>query len=200
MPFAARNLGPVETAADFHLNSLRPETQRFFHGFSHGASKGNSLFKLGRDLFRLQLCVQFRLVNLLDRNQNFAASARRNIAFQLIDLGSLSPDDNSRSRRIDDDFQTVGGAFDVHVRDAGAGEAPLQLSLQLKVLDQKIAILLLRKPVRMPVLVIAEAKTVRMNFLAQYLLQSGILNLESEIQDSSLLFSLLLFAQGARKF
>src|SRR5438132_1271181 len=54
----------------------------------------------------------------------------------------------------------------------------------------------------MPILVIAKAKTVRMNFLAHYLLRSRIFNrriwnLESQISYSSLLFLLLLSAQRA---
>jgi len=69
------------------------------------------------------------------------------------------------------------------MRDARAREALLQFALQLQILDQEIAELLFRKPVRMPVLVIAQAKTIWMNFLAQCLLRSRILNLESKIQD-----------------
>ncbi len=47
----------------------------------------------------------------------------------------------------------------------------LQIALQLQILQQELAILLLRKPMRMPVLVVAEAKTVWMNFLTHNLLQ-----------------------------
>src|SRR5439155_14477245 len=53
--------------------------------------------------------------------------------------------------------------------------------------------LLLGKPVRMPILVIAKAKTVRMNFLAHYLLRSRIFNRRIwNPRYSSLLFRLLL--------
>ena len=63
-------------------------------------------------------------------------------------------------------------ALDVDMRHARAREAPLQIGLQLQVFDQKVAKLPLRKPMRMPVLVVAEAKAVWMNFLAQTLLRS----------------------------
>ena len=136
-------------------------------------------------------------MNLLNRNQNFASGTRRNITLQLIDLRSFASDDDPRPRRIDNDLQTIRRALDVNVRDARAGETPLQFGLELQVLDQKVAELLLRKPVRMPVFVVAEAKTVWMNFLAHLILRFRILNLKSEIQDLSLLFCLLLSPQGA---
>jgi hypothetical protein len=47
----------------------------------------------------------------------------------------------------------------------------LQIALEPEVFQQVLAILLLREPVRMPVLVIAEAESVRMNFLTHNLLQ-----------------------------
>ncbi len=48
----------------------------------------------------------------------------------------------------------------------------LQIALQLQILKQELTILLLRKPVRMPVFVVAEAETVWMNFLTHSILQS----------------------------
>src|SRR5260370_7920858 len=107
MPLAARNFSAVKPAADFNLDALRAKAQRLFHGFPHGAAKSDSLFELGRNLFRLQLGIQFRFMNFLDGNQNFAAGARRDITFQLIDFGSLAADDDARSRRIDYDLQTI---------------------------------------------------------------------------------------------
>ena len=109
-------------------------------------------------------------MNLLNRNQNFASRTRSDVAFELVDLCAFAADDDARSRRVDDDLQAIRRALDVNVRHASAGEAPFQLALQPQIFNQKIAVLLLRKPVRMPVLVIAKAKTVWMNFLAQSLL------------------------------
>ena len=47
----------------------------------------------------------------------------------------------------------------------------LQIALQLQVFEQELAELLLRKPVRVPVLVVAEPKAVWMNFLSHNFLQ-----------------------------
>src|SRR5207237_7990551 len=96
-------------------------------------------------------------MNLLNRHQHFAASARRDVPLQLIDLGALATDDDARPRGVDDDLQTIGGPLDVDMRDARAREARLQFALQLQILDQDIAVLLFRKPLRMPDLVRDEA-------------------------------------------
>src|SRR5688572_4541566 len=166
VPLTPRDFRAVQTATDFDFDSLRAKAERLFHGLSHRAPKSNSLFELRRNLLSLQLRVQLGLMNLLNRNQHLAARTRRDVALQLVDLRALATDDDPGSRRVDDDLETVRRAFDVHVRYAGAGKASFQLTLQTQVFDQEIAVLLLRKPVRMPVLVIAKAKTVWMNFLA----------------------------------
>src|SRR5437899_1961537 len=97
------------------------------------ASKCSSLLKLGRDLFCLQLRIQFGLMNLLDRDQHFPARPRRDVALKLIDLRSLAPDDDARPRSVNDDLQTIRGALDIDVRNSGAGEASFQLSFQLEI-------------------------------------------------------------------
>src|SRR6185369_14919014 len=174
VPFTARDFRAVQTAADLHFDSLGAEPQRLFNRLAHRAAKRNSLFELRRNLLGLQLCIQLRLVNLLNRNQNLTAGARRDITLELVDLGSLAPDDDARTRSVDDDLQAIRSALDVDVRHARAGKTLLQIALQLQIFDQEIAILPLRKPMRMPVLVVAQAKTVWMNFLAQTLLLFGI--------------------------
>src|SRR5438067_12579148 len=129
VPLAAGDFGAVQTAADLHLNSLRAEAQRLFHGFSHRATKSDSFFELGCNLLGLQLRVQFRLVNLLNRNQDFAAGAGRDVALELVDLRTLTANDDARARSVDDDLQAIGRTFDVDVRHAGAGKTPLQIGL-----------------------------------------------------------------------
>ena len=115
MPLTAGDFSSVETAADFHLDSLRAKPQRLFNCFAHGPAKSNALLELGRNLFRLQLSVQFRLMNFLNRNQNFTAGLGRKIALQLVDLSALASDDDSRTRSVDDDLEPVRRALNVNV-------------------------------------------------------------------------------------
>src|SRR5260370_17347191 len=130
MPLAARNFSAVKPAADFNLDALRAKAQRLFDGFPHGAAKSDSLFELGRNLFRLQLGIQLRFMNFLDGNQDFAAGARRDITFQLIDFGSLAADDDARSRRIDDDLQTIRPSLDVPFPNPAPPKPTLHLAFQ----------------------------------------------------------------------
>src|ERR1044072_7199545 len=170
VPLATGDFSAVQTTADFHLDSLRTKTQRLFTRFAHRATKSNALLELRCDLLGLELRVQFRLVDLLDRNEYFASGLHREIALELVDLRALATDDDAGSRGVDDDLETVSGAFDIDVRDAGAGEALLQITFQFQVFEQELAKLFFREPMRMPVLVVAEPKTVWMNFLTHALL------------------------------
>src|ERR1700740_2509253 len=98
MPFTARDFRAVQAAADLHFDSLGAEPQRFLNRLAHRAAKRNSLFELRRNLLGLQLRIQLRLVNLLNRNQHLAAGTRRDIALELVDLRSLAADDDARTR------------------------------------------------------------------------------------------------------
>src|SRR5205823_10444592 len=108
MPLAAGDFGAVQAAADLHFDSLRAEAQRLFHGLSHGATKSDSFFELGRNLLSLQLRVQFRLVNLLNRDEHFTTGARRNVRLELVDFRTLTANDDARTRSVDDDLQAIG--------------------------------------------------------------------------------------------
>src|SRR5687767_3855187 len=98
MPFATSDLSTVQTSTDLHLDSLSAESQRLFDCLSHRAAEGDSLLQLRCDLFGLQLGVELRFMNLLDRHEHFASGFRREIALQLVDLRSLATDDDAGSR------------------------------------------------------------------------------------------------------
>jgi hypothetical protein len=52
------------------------------------------------------------------------------------------------------------------VRNAAARETPFEVSLEPQVLGQILGEIVLREPVRMPILVVSDPKTVWMNFLS----------------------------------
>src|ERR1041384_2776392 len=72
VPLTARDLSAIQTTTNFDLDPLRAKPQRLFHRFSHRASERDTLLELRGDLLGLELRVQLRLVNLLDRHQHFA--------------------------------------------------------------------------------------------------------------------------------
>ena len=172
MPLAARNLRPVQSSANFYLDSLGSKPQRLLNGFSHCAPESDTLFQLRGNLFSLELGVQFRFVNLLNRHQYFTSGLCRQVSLELINLGALSTDDDARTGSVDNDLQPVGSSLDIDMGNARPGETALQIALEFQILQQELTKLLLRVPMRMPVLVVAEAETVWMNFLTYSILQS----------------------------
>src|SRR5215467_11278984 len=145
-PFGAGDLGAVQTARDADLDAERAEALRLIDGLAHGAAKRDALLQLLRDLLGLELGVQLGLLDLADVDQDFAARAPADLLFQLVDLGALAPDDDARARGVDDDPQPVRRAIDLDLRNARAGEAGLQLPLQVEVFDKQLAEIALREP------------------------------------------------------
>src|SRR5205814_2715011 len=94
------------------------------------------------------------------------------LALELIDLGSLAADDDAGTRSADDDAQLVARPLDLNRAHARRLQFFLKLRLQLVVFQQQLAIVALHKPARLPRLGIAEAKSIRMNFLTHNLLFS----------------------------
>src|SRR5919199_155800 len=83
VPLAARDLGAVQAARDLDLDALPAEAERLLDGLAHGAAEGDALLELRRDLLGLQLRVQFRLVNLLDGDQDLAPRAGGDVGLEL---------------------------------------------------------------------------------------------------------------------
>src|SRR5678815_54883 len=73
VPLASGDFSTIQATANFHLDTLGAKTQRLFNGLTHRTSKRDTLFQLSCDLFSLQLGVQFRFVDFLDRDQHFTS-------------------------------------------------------------------------------------------------------------------------------
>src|SRR5215203_4437540 len=112
------------------------------------------------------------MTNFLDRDQYFAARLSRQVLTKLFDLRTFAADDDARSRGIDDDLEPRRCTFDIDVRNAAAAEAPFQITLEPEILGEVFRELMLGKPVRVPVLVVADSKSVWMNFLSHNLVLS----------------------------
>ena len=81
VPLTAGDFRAVEPAANLDLNALGAKPQRFSHRLAHRAPEGYAFFELGGDLFSLQLRIQLRFVNLLNRDQDFATGFYGKITF-----------------------------------------------------------------------------------------------------------------------
>src|SRR5688500_16963766 len=90
VPFAARDFYPVEPPRHTYLDALTPETQRAVDCLPHRTAKRHALFKLQRNRFGDELCVQLRLVNLLNVDEDLALGLLRQVLFELFDFGALA--------------------------------------------------------------------------------------------------------------
>src|SRR5438105_7451357 len=167
IPLRARNFGSVQAATHPHLDSFATKAQRGVYRLAHSAAEADSLFQLQCDRFRNQLGVEFGLVHFLNVNVDItSAHAFLQFLLKLVDLGALAPDDDTGTRGFDDHAQLVAGTLNLDRTDARRLELVLKLILQLDVFEQLLVVITLGKPARFPGLGVAEAKTVRMNFLS----------------------------------
>src|SRR5271157_4936517 len=88
------------------------------------------------------------------------------ILLQLVDFRALAPDNDPRTRRLDNDPQLVAWTLDLNRTHARRLELFLQLGLKLIVFEQQLVVILLDKPARFPRLGVAEPESVRMNLLS----------------------------------
>src|SRR6266853_57499 len=167
VPFLARDFRAVQTAGDTNLDSLASETQGRVHRLAHGAAEGHALFELQRNRFGDELRLQFRPVDFLDVNVNFAFRALLDFTLELVDFRALAPDDDSRTGRKQANHELVGGAFDVDRTDSGGTQFVLQLLAQRNVLVQQVGIIAVRVPARFPGLVVPQPEPVWMCLLSQ---------------------------------
>src|SRR5688572_6262067 len=165
VPLRARDFGAVQAAGDAHFDAARAEAQRRFDGLAHGAAERDALFELHRHRLADQLRIQFRLLDLLDVDEDLAVGPLLDLLLQLVHFLSLAADDDAGTRGVDVDLQVARGALDLDLRHTGVLEALLEILLQRQVLVQEIRVVLARKPARLPGLVEPDAEPVRVNFL-----------------------------------
>ena len=88
IPFAARDFGAVQAPGHANFDSLAAEPQRGIDRFAHRTAERHALFQLQRDRFGHQLRVEFRLMNFLNVDEDFALGLLGQILLQLFDLGA----------------------------------------------------------------------------------------------------------------
>src|SRR5271157_255291 len=166
IPLRTRDFVAIQPPAHSHLDAFATEAQRRIHRLAHRPPEAHALFQLQRNRFRHQLRIQLRLVHFLDIDMHFARSLLLQILLQLVDFRALAPDDDPRTRRLDDDPQLVARTLDLDRAHARRLELFLQLGLELIVFEQQLVVVLLDKPARFPRLGVAEPESVRMNLLS----------------------------------
>src|SRR6185369_11348613 len=167
VPLRARDLGAVQAAADADLDPLRAEAESRLHGLLHRAAEGDAALELRGDVLGHELRVELRTLDLLDVDVDLTVDELLQLVAELVDLGTLASDDDSRARRVDVDAHLVRRALDVDLRDSGVGEALLQILAKLQITMQRLGVALAGEPAGVPRLVESEPKSVRVDLLTQ---------------------------------
>ena len=167
IPFFARDFRAVQPARYAHLDAFAAKSQRRIHCLAHRAPESHALFKLQRNRFGHERRVQFRAVHFLNIDVHFPLCPLLHFGLELVDFRAFAADDDAGTRCVNSHDKLVGGALDVNRVDTSRLELLLQHLRSCHVLMQKVGVVLLRKPARLPAFVVAEPKSVRMCFLPQ---------------------------------
>src|SRR5258708_1969274 len=122
--------------------------------------------QLQRDRLRDQLRIQFRLMYFQNIEEHLTVGALLHVALELVDLGALAPNNDSRTRRLDNHPQLVAGTLNLDAAHARRLELLFQLILQLDVFEQQLVVIAFHKPARLPRLGVPKPESIRMYLLS----------------------------------
>src|SRR6266513_2848894 len=113
-----------------------------------------------------QLRIDFRFADLDDIEADLAVGDFSEVAAQLLDIGTLFPDHDPGSRRMQCDPGPPRGALDDDAGEPRLAQAPLQELAQAEVVEQQVSVFLAREPARFPSPVDAEPQPDRIDLLS----------------------------------
>src|SRR5262249_28106587 len=123
------------------------------------------LLELQCDALGDELGIELRPVNLLNVDEDLAIGALVELLLQLLDFRALAPDDDARAGGANRDAKLVARPIDFDRADPRRFQALAQNLFQLQIFMQQVGVALLGEPAGPPALVVAQSKSVRMNFL-----------------------------------
>src|SRR5436305_884277 len=101
VPLHARDLGATEPARTVDADALRAQPHRRLNGALHGAAERDAALELLRDRFCDELRIELGFPDLDDVDDDVAIGQLRNHLAQLLDVGALLADHDTRPRRMD---------------------------------------------------------------------------------------------------
>ncbi len=165
--FNASQFCTTQTTSTPDFDSLRPQIHSDLKRFLHRAPKANAPLQLECNIFGHELCIQVRLLDLLDIDIDVLAGNLGELLLQLVDLRAFAADHNTGSRGKDCDSASVGSAFDVDTRNRGALKFALKDRTDQLVFNEKpTEVSLVGEPFGAPVVVDRNPETDWICFLA----------------------------------
>src|SRR5690606_16375847 len=143
-----------------------PGPHRRLHRTLHRATERDALHQLVRDAVRHELRIQLRALDLLDVDRDLALREERQLVAQLVHLGALLTDHDTRARRVDRHHDLLRLAVDLDLRDGRVRQPLAEVLADRLVFLQQLAEVPLRVPARLPRLDDPEAEAPRMRLLS----------------------------------
>src|SRR5579883_70225 len=165
-PLAARDLGAVEAAADHDLDAESSGLHRALHGAAHGAAVRDALLELHGHGLGDEPGVELGILDLHDVDEGLASGEILDLAADGLDVGALLADDDAGAGGVDVHAQIRARALDAHPADGGLLEGALDQAADLEVLADERRHVPLREPLGFPVVDVAQANGIRMDFIA----------------------------------
>src|SRR6185295_1836499 len=138
----------TKTAPNHNLDTLGPKPKRRLHTSLHGSTECDSLFQLGGDIFTHQLGIQFRLLDFLHRNIDLAGVALLQLRLEFIDLGSLTTDNDTGARSVNNHSRLVSRSLDFNFSHASMKKTLLDHLTNPDILMEQLCIVLACIPPR----------------------------------------------------
>ena len=139
----ARQFRATQAARATNLDPFRAEILRRLQRFFHRAPERHPAFELQRDVFRDQLRLDLRRLDLDDVHIDFLAGHLAHLFLELVNFRAFAANDHARTRGENGDAATVRRALDQNPRHGGRFEFLLQQLADFAVFAQQLAEFLL---------------------------------------------------------
>src|ERR1700710_2138714 len=143
IPFHPRDFGAAEAARAVDTNAFGAKTHRRLHRALHGTAERDAALELLRDRFGDQGGVGFGLADFDDVDDDVGSGDVGNPLAQLVDVGALLADHDTRTRRVDRDAALLVRTLDHDAGDSRLLELLVQDLADLDVFMQELAVLVL---------------------------------------------------------
>jgi hypothetical protein len=161
----SRHLGAAEAPGNLDPHALRPRSDRARQRALHRATERNSVLELLGDRLRYQPRIELGTLDLEDVDLDLLVGDAVQVAAQLVDLRARLADHDPGPGGVDVDLDLGGVLADRDVRQPGVREAADDVPANAYVLVQEVGEVLFVEPVRLPVVDVAHAERLRMDFL-----------------------------------
>ena len=142
-----RDLRAAQTPADPDLHALAAGAHGALNRLANRPTVANPPLNLVGNIVRYELRIEFRTLDLLDRQMHLAPDCLVDLLVQPVDAAPRAPDHNARLRRPDDHRHRVRVAVDGHLAHRRVPQPLLDDVTDPYILDELVPVsLVLGKP------------------------------------------------------